>query len=186
MEQQKIQNSLNEANDSKFVTRKQNIGQDRLKSNYDATNEMTCNTEILISFLCDYTDAYILVREDITVLAAPATQVVFMICPLFSKCIIKNYETTIDDAEDLDLVMPMYNLIGQSSNYSESMGTFQFYSKDETTNFNADIINDNNFKSFKYNANLLEKAAAQADPNNANGILKIPQFLCSENIYVIS
>ena len=85
---------------------------------------MTCNTEILKSFLCDYTDAYILVREDITVSAAPATQVVFIICPLFSKCIIKNYETTIDDAEDLDLVMPMYNLIGQSSNYSESMGTF--------------------------------------------------------------
>ena len=49
----------------------------------------------------------------------------------------------------LDLVMPMYNLIEYSSNYSETTGSLWFYFKDEATNFNADITNTNNFKSFK-------------------------------------
>ena len=61
----------------------------------------------------------------------------------------KNDETTIDDAEDLDLAMPMYNLIEYISNYSEATGSLWFYSKEEATNFNADVANDNNFKSFK-------------------------------------
>ena len=47
MEQQKILNLLNEANDSKLVTRKWNTANDNSKSNYDATIEITCNTEIL-------------------------------------------------------------------------------------------------------------------------------------------
>ena len=41
----------------------------------------------------------------------------------------------------------MYNLIEYSSNYSDSTGSLWFYSKDEGTDFNADIDNDNNFKS---------------------------------------
>ena len=49
--------------------------------------------------------------------------------------------TTIDDTEDLDLIMPMYNLIEYSSNYSK---TGRFYLKSEVTNFNADITNNNN------------------------------------------
>ena len=61
-------------------------------------------------------------------------------------------ETTIDDAEMLNLVKPMYNLIEYNSNYSETTGSLWFYSKDEATDYNADIANDNNFKSFKYKA----------------------------------
>ena len=49
--------------------------------------------------------------------------------------------TTIDDTEDLDLIMPMYNLIEYSSNYSK---TVRFYLKSEVTSFNADITNNNN------------------------------------------
>ena len=44
----------------------------------------------------------------------------------------------------------MYNLIECSSNYSGTTGSLRFYSKDKTTNFNADIANDNIFKSFEY------------------------------------
>ena len=44
-----------------------------------------------------------------------------------------------DDAEDLDLVMPMFDLIEYSSNYSETTGSLWFYSKDEVTNFNNNI-----------------------------------------------
>ena len=102
---QKILNLLNEANDSKFVTRKWNNVNDNSKSNYDATNEITNNTQVLKSNLCDYNNAYILVRGNITVVAAPATQIAFKNCAPFTKCITKIDETTIDGAEDL--VMPM-------------------------------------------------------------------------------
>ena len=102
---------MNEANDSEFVTRKWNIANDNSKSNFDAGNEIVYNTKVLNSNLCDYNDAYILVRGYITVGANPATQVVFKNCAPFTKCITKIDETTIDDGEKLDLVMPMYNLI---------------------------------------------------------------------------
>ena len=68
-------------------------------------------------------------------------------CTIYN-CITKIDERTIDDAENLDLVMPVYNLIEYSSNYSETTGSIWFYSKDEETNFNADIANDSNFKPF--------------------------------------
>ena len=75
----------------------------------------------------------------------------------------------IDDAKDLDLVLPMYNLIECSSSYSETTGTLWLYSKDEASNFNADIANDDNFKSFKYKSKLFGSKAAQAE-NAADGI----------------
>ena len=123
MEQQKILKLLNEANDSKSVTRKWNIVNDNSKSNYDATNEITYNTEILKFNLYDYIDAYMLVRGDITVVAASATQVVLEKFVPFTKRITKTDETTIDVADDLNLVMPMYNLTEYSSNYSEKTGS---------------------------------------------------------------
>ena len=65
---------------------------------------------------------------DITVRAAPDTQVAFENCAPFSKYIIKIDETTIDDAENLNLVMPMYNLIEYNWNYSETTGSLWIYS----------------------------------------------------------
>ena len=62
----------------------------------------------------------------------------------------------------------MYNLLEYSLNFSETTGKLRFYSKDEGTNFNADIANDNNFKSFEYKAKLLGNTVA----NRANGILR--------------
>ena len=62
----------------------------------------------------------------------------------------------------------MYNLLEYSLNFSETTGKLRFYSKDEGTNFNADIANDNNFKSFEYKAKLLGNTFA----NRANGILR--------------
>ena len=54
----------------------------------------------------------------------------------------------------------------------ESTRSLRFYSKDEATNFNAYIVNDNSFKYFQYKVKLLGNTAAQPDPNAANGILK--------------
>ena len=65
--------------------------------------------------------------------------------------------------------MPMYNLIEYGSSYFETTGrSLWFYSKDEASNFNADVANDSNFKSFKYKTKLLENTEA----DGANRILK--------------
>ena len=74
------------------------------------------NTEVLKSNLCDYSNAYLLVRGDITIIEHQVTQIALKNCAPFTKCNAKIDGTTIDDAEDLDLVM--YNLIEYSSNYS--------------------------------------------------------------------
>ena len=119
---------MNESNNSKFVTSKWNIANDQSNANYSVRNEIIYNTEVLKSNLCDYNDVYIVVKGDITVTAAPATQVTFKNCSLFTKCITKIDGITIDDAGDLDLVMPMYNIIKFSSNYSETKGSLNLSS----------------------------------------------------------
>ena len=111
-------------------------------------------------------------KGDITVIAAPTTQASFKNCAPFTKCITQVDGTTIDDAEDLDLVMPMYNLKEYSSNYSEATGVLWFYSKDEATNLNNNIENTYNFKSLRYKDKLLRNKFAQLTPNNANEFLK--------------
>ena len=58
-------------------------------------------------------------------------------------------EPTIDTAEDLDLVMAIYNLIEYSSNYFKTTGSLWFYSKHKATAFNNNILNTDDFKSFK-------------------------------------
>ena len=62
----------------------------------------------------------------------------------------------------------MYNLLEYSSNYSDETGSLSFYSKDEVNNFNADIADDNAFKSFSYKVKLLENTSA----DGVNEILK--------------
>ena len=134
------------------MKRKWSIVNDRSNSNYGLENEIIYDTEVLKSTLCGFSDGYILV---ITVIAAPATQVSFKNCAPFTKCIPKIYGNTIDDAEDLDLVMPMYNLVEYSSIYSQRTGSLWFYSKDEAANNNNDIENTDDFKSFEYQAKFL-------------------------------
>ena len=67
IEHQQILNLLNESNDYKFVTRKWNIVNDQSNTNYDVRNEILYDTEVLKSNLCDYNDAYVLVRGDIAI-----------------------------------------------------------------------------------------------------------------------
>ena len=126
---------LNEANDSKFVKRKWNIGNDNSKANYGVGNEIS-----------DCNDPYILVSGDSNIIRHQGTKIAFKDCAPFSKCITKIDETIIYDAENLGLVMPMYNLIEYSSNYSEATGSLGFHSKDIETNFLMKIANTNDFK----------------------------------------
>ena len=69
--------------------------------NYHVGNEITYNTEVLKSHLCDFNDAYTLVKGNITVIAAPETHVAFKHFVPFTKGITKIDGTTLDDAEDL-------------------------------------------------------------------------------------
>ena len=80
-------------------------------------------------------------RRDITFTAALETQVAFKNCAVVTLRITNVDEITIDETEDLDIAMPIYNLIQYSSNYSETSGQLWFYSKDKATNFDADIGN---------------------------------------------
>ena len=119
-------------------------------------------------YLCDYNNAYILVRGDVTVTASLQIEVVFKNCAPCTKCITKIDGTTIYDAENLYLVMPIYNLIEYSSNYSKKTVSLWFYSN----NFNINFANTNNFKYFKHKAKLLENTVAHTAANAANGMLR--------------
>ena len=111
MENQKTLNLLNEASDSKFTTRKWNMVNDQSNANYDIGNKIIYNTEVLKSNLCDYNDAYILAKGDIAITGHQAAEVAFKNFLPFTKDITKINETTIDNDDDSNLVMPMYNLI---------------------------------------------------------------------------
>ena len=100
------------------------------------------NTKVLKSNLCDYNDAYILVNGNITIVGDGGTQAAFKNWATFINCIAKVDGTTIDNFEDLDLVMSMQNLLENSSNYFDPTSSLWFYSKDKATNFNADIENN--------------------------------------------
>ena len=84
----------------------------------------------LYSILCDYSDAYILVKGNITVNNTAAAgadanntnkKVIFKNCAPFTNCISKINNTQIDNAEYIDIVIPMYNLIEHSDNYSKNI-----------------------------------------------------------------
>ena len=76
----------------------------------------------------------------------------------FTNCIPKIDGITVDGAEDLHLVMPMYHLLENSSNYSNTTGSLSLCSKDEADDFVNFIVNNNALKFFKYKPKLIESA----------------------------
>ena len=86
------------------------------------------------SSLCDYGDLYILVKGTITVTNTAAQgqsnnvankKVIFKNCAPFINCISRINNTKVDDTYDIDIVMPMYNLIKYSDNHSKTY--LEFY-----------------------------------------------------------
>ena len=89
---------------------------------------------MLRSNLCDYADAYILVKGTITITVAGNDEaarqaderdkgIAFKNCAPFTKCISRINNKDIDNARDIDIVMPIYNLIECSDNYSKTSGS---------------------------------------------------------------
>ena len=76
-------------------------------ANNSAENGIIYIAELLISYFCDQSDAYILQRDNITIARNIVAQVSFKNCAPFIKCITKIDRKTIHDAENLDLVMPI-------------------------------------------------------------------------------
>ena len=138
MEYQKIANLLNDESNkpSKFRTRNWVETNDKARCTYSHNKQIKFKIFMLRSSLCDYGDAYILVKGNIIVnntavdgTAANNTnkKVIFNNCAPFTSCINKINNTQTDNAEYLDIVMPMYNLIEYSDNYSKTSGSLWQY-----------------------------------------------------------
>ena len=142
MEYQKIANLIDDNTinqPSTFRTRNWVEINDESRRAYNANSQIKFKTTMLKSSLCDYSDAYILVKETITVnntaaqgAAANNTnkKVIFKNWAPFTNCISEINNTQIDNAKDIDIVMPMYNLIEYSDNYAKTTGSLWQYFKD--------------------------------------------------------
>ena len=117
---------------------------------------------MLKSSLCDYSDAYILVKGAITVTGAGANAaarqaderdkgVAFKNCTPFTKCISEINNTQVDNAKDIDIVIPMYNLIEYSDNYAKTTGRLWQYFRGEPNDNLADS------ESFKFKIKITGK-----------------------------
>ena len=177
MEAQKIVNLLNSSENeySKFATKRWYIIDSESKGNYSHENPIEFLTNSLESSLCDYSDAYILVTGNITVkrrntadtddiVLGAVAQVVFKNCTPFEKCRTEINETFVDEADFVNITMPMYNLIEYSDNYSDTSRSLWNFKRDEITN-NADVTNENNALSFKYKSNVIDNTKNNGTKN---------------------
>ena len=116
---------------------------------------------MLRSNLCDYADAYILVKGTITITGVgddDATKrldernkgMIFKNCAPFTKCISTINNADINNAQDIYIVMPVYNLIEYSDNYSKTSGSLWQYYKDDPNNIE-------NSELFKYKIKITGK-----------------------------
>ena len=144
---------------------------------------------MLRSNLCDYSDAYILVKGTITVngiVNGAENEILRRNRPLilknnatFVSCMTEINNEFIEDADDLDIVMPMYNLLEYSKNYGKSIVSLYNYYRDELSddnnpnNFpNTNLVNSNTFKyKNKITGNTYNVAEGSAG-HNANRVGK--------------
>ena len=144
MEYHKTANLLGSTSDKvpRFITKKWIDVYDQ-----SSTTENRCNpnkqirfkTSMLRSDLCDYNDAYIVVKGIITVAGAlnrnkRNRDFILKNNAPFISCISKINGVLIDNVEDLGIVMPMYNLLEYNKNYSKTSGSLWNYYKDKLTN----------------------------------------------------
>ena len=185
MEYQKITNLLGTTPDevSRFITKKwlevhdhSGNAEDRCKP----SKQIRFKTLMLRSGLCDFSDAYIVLKGTITLTKADGRSftdirnrfLIFKNNAPFINCISKINNVLIDNVEDLDAVMPMYNLLEYSKNNNrKTTGSFWNYYRDEpnnplANNYNAAAIA--NSRSFKYKSSITGKTSNVNRENNRN------------------
>ena len=134
MEYNKINNLLGSESEnlSKFVTREY-VGVNSLSNTYNENKSIRFKTPMLKSDLCNYADAYILVNGTITVTAnAGANNIrdkknrplILKNNAPFISCITRINGELIEDPDDSDVVIPIYNLLEYSKNYKKTVGSF--------------------------------------------------------------
>ena len=136
--------------------------------------------------LCDYSDAYIVVKMTISVTRADNdacdNKLVFNNNAPFIRCISKINNTRIYNAKYLDIVMPMYNLIEYSKNYSKTSGSLRNYYRDEPNSGldSDDIINYSikDSKFYHYKINITKKLG---DNNGAKYAEIVVPLKCFSN-----
>ena len=162
MEYDKINNLLGSESEnlSNFVTREY-VRVNSLSNTYDENKSIRFETPMLRSDLCDYADAYILVNGTTSITSQNNVIRDKKNRPLMLKnnapiisCITRINGELIEDADDLDIVMLMYNLLEYSKNYRKTIGSFYNYYRDELSddpdNINHDNIKVVNSNAFKY------------------------------------
>ena len=180
MKYQKIAKSLDSTSNkpSKFRTRNWVEIKDDIRGAHSPNEQIRFKTTMQRSSLCDYSDTHILNKGNTTVNSTAAEgadanntnkKVIFKNCAPFTNCISKINNTQIDNAEYIDIVMPMYNLIEYRGNYSKISGSLWQFCKDISA-----INNDGDFVDFDgANAtdsfNFKTKITGQTAANNNNG-----------------
>ena len=112
---------------SKFRTKNCVEINDESRGTYNANSQIKFKTTMLKSSSCDYSDAYILVKGTITITGAGADAaarqvderdkaVTFKNCAPFINCISEINSTQVDNAKDINIIKPMYNIIEYSDN----------------------------------------------------------------------
>ena len=129
------------------------------KGSYSHHNPITFLTSSLQSSLCDYCDAYILVTEDITVTGGNTNiKVAIKNCAPFQKCRKEINDTFVDEADFINIAMPMHNLIEYSDSYCDTSGSLWQFTREEIAT-NANVCNVNS-SSFKNKSRLIGNVAA--------------------------
>ena len=185
MESQKIINLLDHKDEDspRFETRKWYIVNDHNNGNYSQGDHLisivTFDTKIVRPFLCDYSDAYILVTGYIKVQNGnDLTRVAIKNCHPFTRATFKLNNEQVYTAGNLDLTMNLYNMLEYSDNYTDTTGFLYQYKRPEPRNNNDNIVNlSTALSSFKYQSGLVQKqlttpnsenVPANTDPNFAN------------------
>ena len=170
MEYQKIANLIDDTSNqpSKFRTKNWVEISDESRGAYNVNSQIKFKTAMLKSSLCDYSDACILVKVTITIARAGDNAasrqaderdkgLAFTNCTPFTNCISEINNTQVGNAKDIDILMPIYNLIEYSDNYAKTSGSLWQYFRDDPN----DNLSDSEL--FKSKIKITRKA-----PNNNN------------------
>ena len=155
------------------------------ENRYKPSKQIRFKTSMLRSDLCDFSDAYIVFKETITLTKTNERGFIdignrflaFKNNSPFTNCISKINNVLIDNADDLDIIMPIYNLLEYSKNYRKTIRSLWNYYRDEpsnpplvgnhsTVNYHADPIT--NSASFKYKNSITGKTSNANQENGDN------------------
>ena len=150
-------------------------------------NQIRFKTSMLRSELCNFSDVYIVIKETITLTKTKrrgfidirSRSLAFKNNAPFTNCISKINNVLTDNAEDLDVVMPLSNLIERSKNYIKTTGSLWNYHRDQPNDFLANNYNANpitNSKSFQCKTSITGKASNANQENGENASKKIQRL----------